>query len=337
MTFKVFHKINNQNLTKDELLGENSINLYDTLKRSNGKIDNLSMPLILEKLNIIANQNNQSQNEASTSLLGGEEQDKKADSLIDLSKPSYLFIKLTGLEIDLAQYPPKSRSASPNASLLSTSASAADSNYDKNSKNKSNQEKHSTRSLPRLFRGSSKHQSNSSSTSNSQTAINNSTSPSLNANAPAENTTSTSSAPVDNLTNSFQSLSTLPRWSLNDPNSNSSFNSSNSPYPRQPQINLPPNTTGPYPLQPINQAQTSFSITNNTNQVQPATITTTEYHEELPAGWEVRFDRYGRKYYVDHNTKSTTWEIPLQEALPPGWEIRRDERGRVYYVDHNTR
>jgi atrophin-1 interacting protein 5 (WW domain-containing E3 ubiquitin protein ligase 1) len=24
-------------------------------------------------------------------------------------------------------------------------------------------------------------------------------------------------------------------------------------------------------------------------------------------------------------------------ALPPGWESRRDPRGRVYYVDHNTR
>jgi len=22
---------------------------------------------------------------------------------------------------------------------------------------------------------------------------------------------------------------------------------------------------------------------------------------------------------------------------PPGWEMRRDPRGRVYYVDHNTR
>lgn len=26
----------------------------------------------------------------------------------------------------------------------------------------------------------------------------------------------------------------------------------------------------------------------------------------LPPGWEVRFDQYGRRYYVDHTTKSTT-------------------------------
>lgn len=57
--------------------------------------------------------------------------------------------------------------------------------------------------------------------------------------------------------------------------------------------------------------------------------------EPLPAGWERRTDPYGRRYYVDHNTKSTYWEKP--SPLPPGWEIRRDPRGRVYYVDHNTR
>lgn len=51
--------------------------------------------------------------------------------------------------------------------------------------------------------------------------------------------------------------------------------------------------------------------------------------------WEMRYDVYGRRYYVDHNTRSTSWERP--QPLPPGWEIRRDQRGRIYYVDHNTR
>lgn len=53
----------------------------------------------------------------------------------------------------------------------------------------------------------------------------------------------------------------------------------------------------------------------------------------LPAGWEQRVLPHGRVYYVDHNTKTTTWERPL----PPGWEKRVDQRGRFYYVDHNTR
>ncbi|XP_040265548.1 NEDD4-like E3 ubiquitin-protein ligase WWP2 [Bufo bufo] len=53
----------------------------------------------------------------------------------------------------------------------------------------------------------------------------------------------------------------------------------------------------------------------------------------LPSGWEQRQLSNGRVYYVDHNTKTTTWERPL----PPGWEKRVDNRGRYYYVDHNTR
>ncbi|XP_017786420.1 PREDICTED: E3 ubiquitin-protein ligase Su(dx) [Nicrophorus vespilloides] len=66
-----------------------------------------------------------------------------------------------------------------------------------------------------------------------------------------------------------------------------------------------------------------------TNGVSPST------EEALPAGWEMRFDTYGRRYYVDHNTRSTSWERP--QPLPVGWEMRRDNRGRIYYVDHNTR
>uniref|UniRef100_A0A183FJ62 E3 ubiquitin-protein ligase n=1 Tax=Heligmosomoides polygyrus TaxID=6339 RepID=A0A183FJ62_HELPZ len=68
------------------------------------------------------------------------------------------------------------------------------------------------------------------------------------------------------------------------------------------------------------------------SQPQPATA-----EERLPDGWEMRYDQYGRKYYVDHTTKSTTWERPSTQPLPSGWEMRRDPRGRVYYVDHNTR
>ncbi|XP_059474328.1 E3 ubiquitin-protein ligase Su(dx) [Neocloeon triangulifer] len=62
---------------------------------------------------------------------------------------------------------------------------------------------------------------------------------------------------------------------------------------------------------------------------------TSSIEDPLPPGWEMRYDMYGRRYYVDHNTRSTSWERP--QALPSGWELRRDPRGRVYYVDHNTR
>lgn len=58
-------------------------------------------------------------------------------------------------------------------------------------------------------------------------------------------------------------------------------------------------------------------------------------NEPLPPGWEMRTDQQGRAYYVDHNTRTTTWERP--QSLPRGWEMRTDSRGRIYYVDHNTR
>lgn len=45
---------------------------------------------------------------------------------------------------------------------------------------------------------------------------------------------------------------------------------------------------------------------------QPASAST----EPLPPGWEQRKDPHGRTYYVDHNTRTTTWERP--QPLPPG-------------------
>ncbi|XP_075439096.1 NEDD4-like E3 ubiquitin-protein ligase WWP1 isoform X2 [Ascaphus truei] len=69
--------------------------------------------------------------------------------------------------------------------------------------------------------------------------------------------------------------------------------------------------------------------------VDPVTQQPSTTAEPLPTGWEQRKDPHGRTYYVDHNTRTTTWERP--QPLPPGWERRVDDRGRVYYVDHNTR
>ena len=57
--------------------------------------------------------------------------------------------------------------------------------------------------------------------------------------------------------------------------------------------------------------------------------------QPLPPNWEIRTDKRGRRYYVDHNTKSTSWERPM--PLPSGWDIGIDTRGRTYYVDHNTK
>lgn len=58
----------------------------------------------------------------------------------------------------------------------------------------------------------------------------------------------------------------------------------------------------------------------------------------LPVGWSLAHTLRGRKYYIDHNTKTTHWSHPLEkEGLPNGWErIESPELG-VYYVNHISR
>ncbi|KAJ7063095.1 hypothetical protein C8F01DRAFT_1131502 [Mycena amicta] len=88
--------------------------------------------------------------------------------------------------------------------------------------------------------------------------------------------------------------------------------------------------------------------------------TTTAGTGSLPNGWEERYTPEGRPYYVDHNTRTTTWVDPRRQTiirvmgpngqgsvqpqtisqlgpLPSGWEMRLTNTARVYFVDHNTK
>ncbi|XP_070604103.1 NEDD4-like E3 ubiquitin-protein ligase WWP1 isoform X2 [Erythrolamprus reginae] len=85
------------------------------------------------------------------------------------------------------------------------------------------------------------------------------------------------------------------------------------------------------PMTEVAKPRESANISGEAIRQQPGNTSI----EPLPPGWEQRKDPHGRTYYVDHNTRTTTWERP--QPLPPGWERRVDDRGRVYYVDHNTR
>ncbi|KAK4100025.1 HECT-domain-containing protein [Parathielavia hyrcaniae] len=92
------------------------------------------------------------------------------------------------------------------------------------------------------------------------------------------------------------------------------------------------------------------------------TGTTTAGTGELPPGWEQRWTPEGRAYFVDHNTRTTTWVDPRRQQyirmyggqnnqgatiqqqpvsqlgpLPSGWEMRLTNTARVYFVDHNTK
>ncbi|KAJ5562189.1 WW/Rsp5/WWP [Penicillium sp. DV-2018c] len=97
-----------------------------------------------------------------------------------------------------------------------------------------------------------------------------------------------------------------------------------------------------------------------------ATGATTAGTGELPSGWERRVTPEGRPYFVDHNTRTTTWVDPRRQQyirmygqgqtsggatnttiqqqpvsqlgpLPSGWEMRLTNTARVYFVDHNTK
>ncbi|XP_040082520.1 E3 ubiquitin-protein ligase NEDD4 isoform X2 [Oryx dammah] len=75
----------------------------------------------------------------------------------------------------------------------------------------------------------------------------------------------------------------------------------------------------------------------------------------LPKGWEVRHAPNGRPFFIDHNTKTTTWEDPRLKIpahlrgktsldsssdlgpLPPGWEERTHTDGRIFYINHNSK
>ena len=48
--------------------------------------------------------------------------------------------------------------------------------------------------------------------------------------------------------------------------------------------------------------------------VQASPILRSESNVQLPVGWELRKDHLGRTYYVDHNTRTTSWTLPSPSA-----------------------
>lgn len=58
----------------------------------------------------------------------------------------------------------------------------------------------------------------------------------------------------------------------------------------------------------------------------------------LPKGWEMKYtsDR-SAVYYVDHNTRTTTWSHPLVNAFPMRGEMRLNKQNQIYCIDRNTK
>lgn len=105
-------------------------------------------------------------------------------------------------------------------------------------------------------------------------------------------------------------------------------------------------------------AASSTENTGTSNQASP------EAEELLPPGWAMQRAPNGRMFFIDHNSKKTTWRDPrihhhpslssspsmspeigrsarLSHAdlgpLPDGWEERVHTDGRVFYIDHETK
>jgi hypothetical protein len=54
----------------------------------------------------------------------------------------------------------------------------------------------------------------------------------------------------------------------------------------------------------------------------------------LPAGWESRTDMVtGATFYIDHNTRTTTWTRPVQVSFPLH-DARRACESRLRCTDH---
>lgn len=114
---------------------------------------------------------------------------------------------------------------------------------------------------------------------------------------------------------------------------------------------------------------TSTTISSTTTQTATSNMAAGLNTEELPPGWEKRKTYDGKTFYIDHNTRTTSWTLSKRglhtltkkvsqmssqrtesvtktalmqadeqdDSLPPGWEARRTDDGKVYYIDHNTR
>jgi hypothetical protein len=123
-----------------------------------------------------------------------------------------------------------------------------------------------------------------------------------------------------------------------------------------------PEERGHSPAPTTATASTRQSVSNPAEVGMMSTAATTAGTGELPSGWEQRHTPEGRPYFVDHNTRTTTWVDPRRQQyirmygqnapgnttvqhqpvsqlgpLPSGWEMRLTNTARVYFVDHNTK
>ncbi|MCI4389998.1 hypothetical protein PGIGA_G00117520 [Pangasianodon gigas] len=116
------------------------------------------------------------------------------------------------------------------------------------------------------------------------------------------------------------------------------------------------------PSHRFNSAPTAATESTQNTHTHPSHPTDEDPLGPLPENWEMAYTENGEVYFIDHNTKTTSWidprcldkpQKPLEECdddegvhteeldndleLPSGWERIDDPVYGVYYVDHINR
>ncbi|XP_019355146.2 membrane-associated guanylate kinase, WW and PDZ domain-containing protein 1 isoform X10 [Alligator mississippiensis] len=115
--------------------------------------------------------------------------------------------------------------------------------------------------------------------------------------------------------------------------------------------------------QPVNNSLTTVPTTDPSQNLPQYLPPAEDNLGPLPENWEMAYTENGEVYFIDHNTKTTSWldprclnkqQKPLEECeddeegvhteeldseleLPAGWEKIEDPVYGVYYVDHINR
>ncbi|XP_061589649.1 E3 ubiquitin-protein ligase NEDD4-like isoform X2 [Cololabis saira] len=144
--------------------------------------------------------------------------------------------------------------------------------------------------------------------------------------------------------------------------SNASNNHLHEPQVRRPRSLSSPTVTLSTPLEGANNIQVRRAVKDTLSnpqspQLSPYSSPKSKHKTQqsfLPPGWEMRIAPNGRPFFIDHNSRTTTWEDPRLKypvhmrnknsiepgelgPLPPGWEERVHSDGRTFYIDHNTK
>uniref|UniRef100_A0A8C2LRF0 Membrane-associated guanylate kinase, WW and PDZ domain-containing protein 2 n=1 Tax=Cricetulus griseus TaxID=10029 RepID=A0A8C2LRF0_CRIGR len=102
----------------------------------------------------------------------------------------------------------------------------------------------------------------------------------------------------------------------------------------------------PYPAPVYSQPE---EIKEQVDDTKPTKSEENEDLDPLPDNWEMAYTEKGEVYFIDHNTKTTSWLDPRlakkakppeeckENELPYGWEKIDDPIYGTYYVDHINR